>query len=221
MRGYRIELGEIEATLSGCEGVREVAVMIREERGGKRIVAYVTEERRGVEEGKKVAVEDLKKYLRERLPEYMTPSEVMILEEMPLTANGKIARNALPALTGLRSALEGAYIAPQNGIERVMANLWQEVLRMDKVGRSDNFFDLGGNSLLMLELHAKLQETLKTDLALVEMFKYPTVASLAEYLGQNSGSGHDRERINKRAAMRNAALGRQKQRHNRRAGGNE
>jgi acyl carrier protein len=221
LRGYRIELGEIEGALSGHERVGEVAVVIREERGEKRIVAYVAGEKTGEEERKNVTGVELKKYLRERLPEYMVPSEVVVLEEMPLTANGKIARNALPALTGSRSVLEGAYVAPQNETEQVIANLWKEVLHLDKVGRCDNFFDLGGHSLLMLELHTKLQETFKTDLALVEMFKYPTIASLAEYLGQNRKSAPDYERINKRAARQNAALSRRRRRNDWRESVNE
>src|SRR5262249_55024487 len=148
------------------------------------------------ERGEKVGGAEMKKTLRERLPEYMTPWEVVVLEEMPLTANGKIDRKALPDLTASRSVLEGAYVAPQNDMEQSIANLWREALHLEKVGRSDNFFDLGGHSLLMMELHTKLQEIFKTDLALVEMFKYPTIASLAQYLGRTHQSGPDHERIN-------------------------
>ena len=220
LRGYRIELGEIEAELSQIEGVGEAVVMMREEGGGKRLVGYVSEERREGE-GKRLKADELKKRLRERLPEYMTPADVVILEEMPLTANGKIERKALPAPATSRPESDVAYVAPRSGMEHVIADLWREALKLDKVGRSDNFFDLGGHSLLMLELHAKLQETFKTELALVEMFKYPTVASLSEYLGQNSEIGLDYEQVNQRAARRNAALSRQKQRKDRRVSVNE
>ena len=213
VRGYRIELGEIEAVLRGQEGVGEAAAVMREDGGERRIVAYVTEEKRDGERGAPFEARELKRELRERLPEYMVPSEIVVLGEMPLTANGKIDRRALLSLERPRAVLAEAYVAPQNEMEQAIANLWRETLRLEKVGRVDNFFDLGGHSLLMLELHTKLQETFDADLALVEMFKYPTVASLAQYLGQTRQSAPDYEQINERAARQNAAHRRQRQRN--------
>src|SRR6185295_1770047 len=150
LRGFRIELGEIEARLSECAGVRDAIVIAREDvPGDKRLVAYL------VAEGE-LSVADLRETLSRQLPEYMVPSAFVQLDALPLTANGKVDRKALPApeATAL-SARE--YEAPQGEIEETLAALWQELLHVEQVGRHDQFFELGGHSLLVVAMVERLR----------------------------------------------------------------
>jgi amino acid adenylation domain-containing protein len=184
LRGYRIELGEIEAVLRGHEAVREAVVVVREEEGEKRLVGYVVGGA-GVE----LRIEEVRRWARGKLPEYMVPGWYVEMERLPLTRNGKVDRHALPPPQSARRHLEASYIAPRNKIEQRVANIWQELLRMDKVGINDNFFDLGGHSLLMVQLHSKLRETFnKKELSIVEVFKHPTVKLLARYISGEQSS---------------------------------
>jgi acyl-CoA synthetase (AMP-forming)/AMP-acid ligase II len=152
IRGFRIELGEIEAKLSQCAGVREAVVLAREdEPGDKRLVAYLV-----ADEGLDVSVSDLREALSRQLPEYMVPSAFVQLDALPLTANGKLDRQALPAPEA--SALHvHEYEPPQDEIEQALATLWQELLRVERVGRRDNFFELGGHSLLVVAMVERLR----------------------------------------------------------------
>jgi acyl carrier protein len=125
----------------------------------------------------------------------------VLLDALPLTPNGKVDRRALPdpADAGSRSAV--AYVAPQSEIEHTIAQTWREVLDVEKIGRHDNFFDLGGHSLLMIRVQSKLREVLHRDLSIVDMFKYPTISALATYLGQaqsDSPPRHGDDRAEKR-----------------------
>lgn len=126
----------------------------------------------------------LRFYLQSKLPEYMLPSAFVTLDTLPLTPNGKVNRHALPAPDGLRPSLAATYEAPRSEMERAIATIWQEVLHLKKVGVNDNFFDLGGHSLLMVKIHSQLSERFKTDLSLLDLFRYPTISSLAEYLSR-------------------------------------
>jgi amino acid adenylation domain-containing protein len=229
VRGYRIELGEAEAELSGLEGVRQSAVEVIGEGIEKRLVGYVVMEEAGTgaeaeardgarERAKETesVEEELRRKLRERVPEWMVPSVIVKLREMPLTANGKIDRSALPDANGLRAQLGEAYVAPRNEAEKLIANLWQNALRLDKVGIHDNFFDLGGHSLLMLDIHAVLQKQLKPELVLLEMFKYPTVASLAQYLSEGQSQSPTFEKVNERAEKQREVMNRQRRLNGRR-----
>jgi acyl carrier protein len=178
IRGYRVEPGEIEAEIARHEAVREAAVVVHDDsRGGKRLVGYVVTHAQSPLTGN-----ELRAYLRDRLPEYMIPATFMTLDEMPLTTSGKVDRRALPAPQQSRPDLDKQYAAPQNEIEQKIAAIWQEVLQVERVGIHDNFFDLGGHSLLILQMQGKLHEQLQSDLSMVEMFKHPTVHSLAERL---------------------------------------
>jgi amino acid adenylation domain-containing protein len=178
VRGFRIELGEIESVLTEHVGVREAVVVARDAVGGeKRLVAYLV-----VEGEDAPSVNEMRRHLKERVPEYMVPSAFMILDALPLTPNGKVDRRALPTPDWLRPRLEIAYLAPQTEVERAIARIWQEALRVEKVGRNDNFFDLGGHSLLMVHIHSRLREIFNREILMIEMFKYPTVRLLAEYL---------------------------------------
>ncbi|MGA1840821.1 MAG: non-ribosomal peptide synthetase, partial [bacterium] len=179
LRGFRIEMGEIESVLRNHESVEETVVLLREDDpGDKRLVAYIIP-RSNVS----LSFEDLRDYLRQGLPDYMLPSYFVQLESLPLTPNGKVDRRALPAPGGQRQ-LNGTYMQPKTKLERSIANIWQEVLKIDRVGIHDNFFDLGGNSLLMILVRSKLTEITKIDIPVIDLFRYPTVGSLVTYLRQ-------------------------------------
>jgi hypothetical protein len=120
--------------------------------------------------------------LQDKLPEYMIPSAFVFLESLPLDPHGKVDWRRLPPPEGFRPELEMSYVAPATEIEHIIASIWREELQVEKVGIYDNFFDLGGHSLLMARVHQKLQMALARDLSIIELFKYPTVNSLAEHL---------------------------------------
>ena len=185
IRGFRIELGEIEVLLKQHPQVRETVVVARTDiANDSRIVAYIV-----IQENITPSVNKLREFLQAKLPDYMLPSAFVVLDALPLTPNGKINRRALPVPESLRPELTTTYQAPQSATEQKIAKLWQEVLHLDQVGIHDNFFDLGGHSLLLLEVNQKLNKSLPRDLSVVEMFQHPTIASLAQHLTQNSDSG--------------------------------
>ena len=175
MRGFRIELGEIETVLSHHPEVKTAVVIATGEKEEKKLVAYIISQ-------SNQQIDNLRSFLQEQLPSYMIPGNYIFLEKFPLTPNGKIDRSALPKLDTNRPILETPYIVPRNSLESAIAEIWQEVLQLDKVGITDNFFDLGGNSLLMIRVHSKLEADYQ--LSLIDMFRYPTIVSLAEYLSQ-------------------------------------
>ncbi|MBF1989860.1 amino acid adenylation domain-containing protein [Fischerella thermalis] len=179
IRGFRIELGEIEARLNQHPNVREAVVKVWEDEGDKRLVGYVSSQSKP-----QLTVTQLRSFLKEQLPEYMIPSAFVILEALPLTPNGKIDRRALPAPEKNRPELAANYVIPQTKVEQNIANIWQKALNIEQIGIHDNFFELGGHSLLMLRVHSELQEIFKTDLLILDLFRYPTISSLAEHLNQ-------------------------------------
>lgn len=182
IRGFRIELGEIEGVLLGHPEVQESVVIAREEiPGDKRLVAYVVP---SVAKAHSALISDLRSFLKQKLPEYMVPSAFVVLKTLPLTPNGKVDRRALPKET--KFELEETFVAPQTEIEQTIATIWQEVLRVEKVGIYDNFFDVGGHSLLMVQVHRKLHEAVNTDISMVEMFQCPTISALAKHLNQEA-----------------------------------
>lgn len=184
LRGFRIELREIETLLSQYLSVQEAIVLVRkDESGDRRLVAYVVPK-----PNTSPAVSDLQNFLREMLPEYMVPSGFVLLNSFPLTPNGKIDTQALLAMNGLEQELKQAFVAPRTEAERTIAEIWQLVLGIEKVGVNDNFFDRGGHSLLLVKVHGRLQELFKLNLSIVEMFQHPTISSLAEYISRNDDS---------------------------------
>jgi amino acid adenylation domain-containing protein len=203
VRGYRVELGEIEGLLGQHSEVQEAVVLMREDvPGDQRLVAYCVTNTEAV-----LTTSDLRNFLKEKLPEYMVPSVFIHLKALPLTTNGKIDRRALPMPDGDRPELEEVYVAPRSEMERAIATVWQEVLHLEKVGVNDNFFDLGGHSLLIVQVNSKLQELLKRNLSIVEMFQNPTINSLARYLSQNPEDvptfGSIRQRVQKQIEVSN------------------
>jgi amino acid adenylation domain-containing protein len=208
IRGFRIELGEIEAVLRQHPGVREGVVDARKDvAGDKRLVAYIVPS-----EGQTDLVSTLRAYLMERLPDYMVPSVFVMLDALPRMPNGKVNRQGLPAPESVLSELESAYVAPQTEIERIITAIWQEVLHINKIGVNDNFFDLGGHSLRMMQAHIKLRERLQRDFSILEMFKYPTISSLAHHLSQEKGEQSSFRETDARAEKLQEGKNRLKQR---------
>jgi amino acid adenylation domain-containing protein len=207
LRGFRIELGEIEAVLSQHPGVREVVVLAREdEPNNKQLVAYVV-----AHPEEAIALNELQRLLKEKLPDYMVPSAFVMLEGLPLLPNGKVDLLSLPAPNLTRSNLEAAYQAPRTEIERTIATIWQEVLHVEEVGIHDNFFELGGHSLLLVQVHSKLQNIFQRIFPLVGMFQYPTISYLAEYLSQEQSEQLSVPQHSQRPESRTASIKRRKQ----------
>ncbi len=191
IRGFRIELGEIEARLCEHPEVREAVVLAREDTAGeKRLVAYYTcrESSGGVSEssGESVGAERLRAHLSAVLPDYMVPAAYVRMESLPLTPNGKLDRKALPAPEQEAYAVRG-YEEPQGEMETKLAEVWAEVLQLEKVGRHDNFFALGGHSLLAVRVVSRLQQVLSVELAVRDLFAHPELADLARHL---QGAAH-------------------------------
>jgi acyl carrier protein len=174
VRGYRVELGEIENELRGHGGVEEAVVVARELAGGtKQLVGYVVR-RAGTVEADLTGV--LKRRLQEKLPEYMVPAIVMEVEKLPLTRNGKLDRQALPAPEG---KWETQFVAPRTPLEELLAGIWQTLLKRDRVGIHDNFFELGGHSLLVTQLISKIRDVFHVDIPLRTLFDFPTIDEIS------------------------------------------
>jgi amino acid adenylation domain-containing protein len=180
LRGFRIELGEIEAVLSQHQAVNEAVVILSEADDNKQLVAYLTTdaESNGL-------IMELKDWLKARLPDYMIPSHLTVLAQLPLTPNGKIDRKALSQLSANSyQLLEGDFVAPSTREEKLLAGIWAEVLGLERVGIHNNFFDLGGHSLLLIRVQAKLSALFDQKISVVELFEYPTIHSLAQHLSK-------------------------------------
>ncbi|MBS7596786.1 non-ribosomal peptide synthetase [Pseudomonas sp. RC2C2] len=178
VRGFRIELGEIEACLQAQPGVAEAVVVARDGAHGKTLVGYLVASRDGLAEAPATWLSALKAQLQSQLPAYMVPSQLMQLEQLPVTPNGKLDRKALPAPQALHGS--EAYQAPASDLQRRLATIWQQVLKVERVGLLDNFFELGGHSLLATQATAQAQLELGADLALELIFKARSLAEYAE-----------------------------------------
>ncbi len=215
-RGYRIELGEIEAALEAVDGVTSAAVLLRDDgaegsgrdRGGPGLdtawlVGYVV--------GTGVATDEasLRARLRASLPEYMVPSRIVRLERMPLTPNGKIDRRALPAPAGSAAGVSGEGPEPDTDLGKTIAECWRQVLRIERVGIDDNFFDIGGHSLLVVQLHRLLSERIEAPLSLVDLYRFPTIRRLVEHLA-DTGEEPGLDDSIRRAQRRREALQRRR-----------
>ncbi len=185
IRGFRIELGEIQAQLEQCPGVRDAAVLAREDvPGDKRLVAYVV-----AEPGRELSAERVRARLAQTLAEHMLPSAYVWLDRLPLTANGKLDRAALPA-PDRASVSAPAYQPPQGEAEERVAAIWRELLGLDQVGRQDNFFALGGHSLLVVRLMGRVA-VLAPEMPITALYAAPTLAGFAEALVQWGGPDRD------------------------------
>jgi natural product biosynthesis luciferase-like monooxygenase protein len=178
IRGYRIELGEIEAVLESANGVRQAVVVAREDQPGDvRLVAYLRTD-------PAFATDQLRDWAATRLPEHMVPAHFVTVDEFPLTPNRKVDRKALPApsQTTLRERTE-VFVAPENEVERTIAEVWARVLGVPQVGAKDNFFALGGHSLLAVQAHREIKQALgSTKLSITDIFRFPTLSALAAHL---------------------------------------
>ncbi|RKH09839.1 amino acid adenylation domain-containing protein [Corallococcus sp. CA053C] len=177
LRGFRIELGEIESVLAKHPQVREAAVVVREDvPGDKRLVAYVV----ASTAAGRSASEVLRAHLRDTLPEHMVPTAFVELPALPLTANGKLDRKALPPPDMTQADAHRTYVAPRTPVEETLATLWAEVLRVPRVGSTDSFFELGGHSLLAMQVLSRMRAAFGVDIPLRALFEAPTVAALGE-----------------------------------------
>ncbi len=171
LRGFRVELGEIESVLRQHLSVRDAVVIAREEASNKRLIAYVVASNANESE--------LRNYLKDKLPDYMVPAAFVLLDAIPLNANGKVDRKALP-VPALSLDLVKEYVAPHNAVEEVVAGIWAEVLGLPRVGVNDDFFELGGHSLIAMQVLSRMRKALSVELPLRGLFETPTVAGLAE-----------------------------------------
>lgn len=177
LRGYRIELGEIETLLASFETVSEVLVMLREDvAGDKRLVAYLT-----LHNSAKQDASEIRRYCQNNLPVYMVPSAFVVLDSFPVSKNGKVDQKSLPEPDTGRQ-LNSTYIAAKGKLELAIADIWKEVLHLDEVGIEDNFFDLGGHSLLLVKVHKQIKQLLQKDIPIVNLFQHPTIRSLSAVL---------------------------------------
>jgi amino acid adenylation domain-containing protein len=207
IRGVRIELGGIETVIGEHPDVWNTVVIVREDvPGDKRLAAYVT-----AKPGQAIRPHELRQFVKQKLPDAMVPSAFVVLDTLPLTANGKVDRKALPAPEGLRQELDETYVAPRTELERTIAAIWQDVLRIDKAGVDDNFFDLGGHSLLLVQVQSKLNSTLHRDIPVVDLFKHSTISTLSRHLSEGQEERSSLDRVQDRTEQRKALMRRQVQ----------
>ena len=183
VRGYRIELGEVETVLAEHESVRDAVVVARKDQGDKHLAAYVVPR-----DGKTLTADELRAFLSEKLPAHMVPSLFVVLEELPLSTNGKIDRSALPAGNGNKPQLQTACVTPQDELELKLLKIWERVLALKPIGIDDNFFELGGHSLLAVRLFAQIEKSFGRNLPLATLFQAPTVRLLAKVLREEGWS---------------------------------
>jgi natural product biosynthesis luciferase-like monooxygenase protein len=205
IRGHRIELGEIESRIGDLDGVREAVVVARPDGSGTLALCAFYAGAGAPEEGA------VRGYLRDELPDFMVPSHIVRLDQLPRTPNGKLDRNALPAGPAAAAAEAGEAEEPRDDLQRQIAAIWARHLGLNRVGPNDNFFDIGGHSLLVVRVHRELRETLAPDLGLTDLYRLPTVARLAAHIASGGGeAAASVEQANERAERRREALGRRR-----------
>jgi len=191
IRGYRIELGEIEALLRQFTGVAEAVVVAHKAQDGdQQLVAYVSPAGQ-VELDHTV----LREHLRKTLPAYMVPTQIRILEEMPLSPNGKVNRKALPSPESSAPEQVAVMSTPQSEMEQLVSSVWQKILQMDTIDINQNFFDLGGHSMKMAQVQTALSQKLNQKVPLADLFQYPTIHTLAAHLGNGSDKNTNTKEI--------------------------
>jgi len=202
LRGYRIELGEIEAVLASHAQVRNCAVVVRTDQADNpRLTAYLV-----ASGGASPTAAELKEFFRAKLPEHMVPSDYVALTEMPLTPNGKLDRKALPAPGDQRASLETVFVAPQAGLEQTVATIWADILGAKNPGADDNFFDLGGHSLLVVRVQSRIREALGVNLSVLKLFQYPTIRTLTRHIAESKDDGGFLDKIRDRGRRQRAAM---------------
>lgn len=207
IRGFRVELTEIEATLAQHPAVEACVVEASEDSGGyQQLVAYVVPHA-----GHNLAATDLRDFLRRALPAYMIPSSYRLINSLPLTLTGKVDRKRLHAASGHALSVAVSYVAPRSRLEHMLVEIWQSALGLEQVGISDNFFDLGGHSLLMVQVHSKLKEILERDVSMIDLFRFPTIETLSAHLHDERDEHTALTDISTTAERQRTALWRQQQ----------
>jgi acyl carrier protein len=174
IRGFRVELGEVEAVLGQHSSIQQVVVVAREDVADqKRLVAYL------IARVEQPTTSELRSFLKAQLPDYMVPSAFVLLDALPLTPNGKVDHRALPAPDLRRPDLKEAFVAPRTSTEKAIAEIWAEVLKLERVGIYYKFFDLGGHSLLATQVVSRIRKVFQSELPLRHLFEFPTIAELA------------------------------------------
>jgi len=193
IRGFRIEPGEIETELGHHPAVREKVVIAREtQRGGTILAAYIA-----LREKSSVSNHELRKFLRQKFPDYMVPSAFIILDSLPLTPSGKVDRKSLPVPESERPEQEEPFVAPRTPIEEMLAGIWCDVLGLKEVGIHDNFFEVGGQSLLATQVISRLRKALQAEIPLRSLFEMPTIAELAIRIAQSQAEDTDPEEMDR------------------------
>ncbi|HEY9767122.1 MAG TPA: amino acid adenylation domain-containing protein [Coleofasciculaceae cyanobacterium] len=213
IRAFRIEVSEIEAVINQHEDIKQAVVIAKEDLAGNKIlVTYIVLKQQEQNEDIGKTIQQLKNYLKEHLPDYMIPADWQVLKELPLTSNGKLDRQALKTI---KRKGKQPFIPTSNQQEQIIAEIWQELLQRENIGVNDNFFDVGGHSLLLAQVQAKLEQSLEINIAITDLFKYPSISSLANYLSQKENdlltSNDKSEQVFSRIDKQKAALARQKQ----------
>jgi amino acid adenylation domain-containing protein len=191
LRGYRIELGEIETVIYQFPGVKDVVVVTwGETYAEKRLIAYLV-----LKQPENFAIEKLRGHLKKRLTEYMLPAAFVILPILPLTPTGKIDRRSLPEPDHSRPAMTVDYLPPQTGTDQKLVAIWEAILGVENIGINDNFFDLGGNSLLATQVVSRIRKTTQVEMGLKSFFENPTIADLGQMIFQASKNNKDAGRV--------------------------
>ncbi|MNO39694.1 Linear gramicidin synthase subunit B [compost metagenome] len=178
IRGHRIEIGEIETVLGRHPGIRESVVIALEKASHeKSLVGYIV-----TKLGMELSVKELRSYLRVHLPDYCIPSHLLCIDAIPLTSNGKVDRKKLPLPSERQESNDAPILLPENALQQSIATVWQDVLQRETVGIEEHFFEIGGDSLRLMQVHSRLEQTLGCTIAISDLFQYPTIKSLAVLL---------------------------------------
>ncbi len=204
VRGFRIELGEIENVLQSHPKIKQTAVIAKTVNGDTRLIAYYVPK-----DQQEITPIELKNHILEHLPDYMVPSAFVKLDQLPLTVNGKIDRKRLPD-PELRQNRQ--LVKPGSEIERKLADIWKQVLKVNDISVNDNFFELGGHSLGIVQVQGKIKEVFDKELNVVDMFKYPTIRALATFLGEGDNGKEKLKKVQTRAGKQREATRLQQQR---------
>jgi hypothetical protein len=206
IRGFRIELGEIEAVLGRYAPVRQCLVIAPESATGhRRLTAYYVPARDPAPDAG-----ELRDYLRQHLPDYMVPSQFVMLHAWPLTPSGKVDRRALPDPGMIEPSADKPSMPPRTMMEQMVLKIWREVIGQEHLSVSDNFFDLGGTSLNLMQVHRRICHALNADVPITTLFQYPTISSLAQYLTCELRDQSPLRSLHDRAKQSREALARQK-----------
>src|SRR5262249_6987427 len=195
IRGFRVELGEIETVLSGMPDVREVCVVASGEGPDTRIIAYLVAP---AFDAARIG-ETMRERCRAKLPAYMVPSDFVLMDAFPLTVNGKVDRAKLPEP---ERSLDRSYVAPRSEIEEAISAIWREELLLNQVGIDENFFDVGGNSLTLVRIHQRLEGAAPRPISVIELFRHPTIRSLAAFLSEAEDGRSSIEKARERGRRR-------------------